>query len=145
VAYKTVYKPKNPHKYLADANNIKCDSLWERQFCRYCDETSSILEWCREPFPIPYISPKDGRKHRYYIDFYVKSLNKDGTEDIYLVEVKPHKETKPPKPRERKSKKFLMESLTYAVNTAKWDAARNVCDMKGWKFLILDEKNANFK
>ena len=32
-----------------------------------------------------------------------------------------------------------METLTYAKNQAKWEAARKYCDKNGWEFKILTE------
>jgi hypothetical protein len=58
----------------------------------------------------------------------------------YLVEVKPSKQTIPPKPR-KNSKSFLFESLAYSVNTQKWTAAQEWCKKKGYEFLIFTEKH----
>jgi hypothetical protein len=38
------------------------------------------------------------------------------------------------------TQRFLNEANTYLVNQAKWEAAENVCEKKGWKFKILTEK-----
>jgi hypothetical protein len=38
----------------------------------YCDSSASIIEWGSEEIIIPYLSPWDGKKHRYYPDFYIK-------------------------------------------------------------------------
>jgi hypothetical protein len=51
-----------------------------------------------------------------------------------LVEIKPAKETKPPK------RKNLKEAMTYMKNTSKWKYAKNYCDDRGWKFEIWTEK-----
>ena len=51
--YKTLYKPKNPSKYIGDLNKIICRSLWERKFCKYLDENSNILRWSFETLKIP--------------------------------------------------------------------------------------------
>ena len=56
---------------------------------KWCDITPSVTEWGSEEIIIPYISPVDGRRHRYFPDFYVKIGNKK-----YLVEVKPLRQTK---------------------------------------------------
>ena len=64
------------------------------------------------------------------------------------VEIKPKKETVPPKKPKRKSKKYLNEVLTYVKNTDKWTAASEFADAKGWKFQVWTEdtlKNLGIK
>jgi hypothetical protein len=36
---------------------------------------------------------------------------------------------------------MLYESQTYAVNQAKWAAAREFCESRNWDFLIATEKD----
>ena len=61
-----------------------------------------------------------------------------------LVEIKPYKQTIPPiKPKQDSNKlkrRYQNELATYAVNLAKWDAARHFCSKKGLKFAIITEK-----
>ena len=38
---------------------------------------------------------------------------------------------------------LLYEKVTWAVNQAKWDAARQWCKKNGYTFLILNEKHLN--
>ena len=40
----------------------------------FCDHNDSIIEWGSEEVIIPYRCPTDGRVHRYYPDFLVKSI-----------------------------------------------------------------------
>ena len=87
MAYKGRYIPKNPQKYKGDYTNIVYRSLWERKFMVYCDETSSVLEWGSEEVIIPYLSPWDGRIHRYFPDFYTKVKQHDGTTKKMIIEV----------------------------------------------------------
>ena len=72
MAYKGKYKPENPKKYKGDPTNVVYRSLWERKFMHYCDVNENILEWASEEIHIPYISPIDRKKHKYYPDFYIK-------------------------------------------------------------------------
>jgi len=59
----------------------------------------------------------------------------------YLVEIKPYSQTKPPKESKRKKKTtILYEKITYAVNQAKWDAAKQYAAKKNMEFLILTER-----
>ena len=86
---KSKYKPSHPEKYQGNPNNIICRSSWERVFCKWCDTNPNILKWASEEFSIPYISPVDGRLHRYYPDFYIKVKDRSGKYQKYIIEVKP--------------------------------------------------------
>lgn len=104
------------------------------------DHSSAVIEWGSEVVVIPYISPIDGKRHRYFTDFYVKYRKKDGSIQTTIIEVKPSKETHQPTKRGRKNtKKFLTEVHTWGKNTAKWEAARSWCSARGWEFMIMTE------
>ena len=120
MAYRGRYIPSNPKKYKGDPSNIIYRSLWERKFMVYCDANENIIEWGSEEFFIPYRSPIDGRVHRYFPDFYVKVRTNEGKLKKWVVEVKPKAQTAPPKLPKRKTKRYLNEVRTYAVNEAKW-------------------------
>jgi hypothetical protein len=139
-SYKGKYTPQNPEKYVGDPKNIIYRSLLERRFMVFCDTNPSVMRYASEEFFIPYLSPVDNRIHRYFPDFYIEVQKADGSIDKIVIEVKPSKETKPPKLNKRKTQRYLNESKTFAVNTAKWDAARQFCEKKGFKFQILTEK-----
>ena len=70
---------------------------WQRKFCRWCDLNENILAWGSEEFCIPYISPIDNRVHRYFPDFLIKVKESTGKIKTYVVEVKPEKQTAPPR------------------------------------------------
>ncbi len=59
--------------------------------------------------------------------------------EIVLVEIKPKKETIPPKKR-AKTKRYINEVMTYVKNTSKWQAAQQYADHKGWKFQVWTEE-----
>ena len=103
MAYKGQYKPTNPSKYRGNVHNVIYRSLWERKFMVYCDRTVSVIEWGSEEIVVPYKSPWDGRIHRYFPDFYCKIKQHDGTIKKLVIEVKPKKQTKPPKEPQRKT------------------------------------------
>lgn len=145
MSYKGKYRPKFPNKYKGDPTNIIYRSLWERHCMKYFDLSPSILQWSSEEIIIPYKSPIDGRWHRYFPDFIIKVRNKYSQLETYVVEVKPHKETKEPVPSSRITKKYLYEVQTWGINSAKWRAAQEYCDDRKWKFLILTEKELNIK
>lgn len=112
------YRPKNAWKYNGKINRITYRSLWERRFMLYCDRSDQVLKWSSEELHIPYISPKDDRWHNYYPDFMVNT--RDGR--IILVEIKPHYQKK------------------WKVNQAKWAAAQEYCDSKGYEFKVMTEQ-----
>ena len=142
---KSKYYPSFPNKYKGNPNNIICRSSWERKFCRWCDLNENILEWGSEEFYIPYISPVDNRVHRYFPDFIVKVKESSGQIKTYVVEVKPKKQTLPPKTPKRKTKSYLYECKTYVVNQAKWKAAVEFCKDHLIEFKIITEEELGIK
>jgi len=139
MSYKGKFKPKNYKKYKGDPTKIFYRSLWERTFMRYCDNNSAILEWNSEEIIIPYISPVDKKVHRYFPDFYIKMQQTGGKVVREIIEVKPKRQCLPPKPQQRKTRKYLTEIATYAVNQAKFKAAEDYCKDRGLTFRILTE------
>ena len=135
MAYKGKYKLKNPKKYVGDPNKVVFRSLWERNVFRWCESQSNIVEWCSEEVVIPYVCKTDNKVHRYFIDIYFKT--KDGKK--YLIEIKPKKETSPPKKPQRRSKRYLSESLTFIKNQSKWEAATQFAKDNGVTFQIWTE------
>ena len=140
MSYSGKYKPTNRFKYKGDPTNIIYRSLWERKFMVWCDRNINVEEWGSEEIIIPYISPVDGRVHRYFPDFYVRARTKTGGKTRLIIEVKPLKQTQTPKKQQRRTKKYLNEVRTYAVNDAKWKAAREYCKDRQMVFMILTEK-----
>ena len=142
---KSKYKPEYPKKYKGDANNIICRSSWERRFCRWCDLNENIISWGSEEFWIPYVSPVDNRVHRYFPDFIIKVKEQTGEIKTYVIEVKPKKQTVPPKQKSRITKSFLHEAKTYAVNQAKWKAADEWCKDRLVQFKVITEDELGIK
>lgn len=135
------FKPKNPGKYNGDVTNIIYRSSYELKFMQYCDLSENILTYQSEEFYIPYISPIDGRYHRYFPDFFIKYKDKHGEIRKAVIEVKPKKDLKEPdKNPKRKTKSWVYQVKTWAVNQQKWSAARKFCDEKGWEFRIFTEE-----
>jgi len=140
------FTPKNPDKYMGDVNNIIYRSGWELRYMRFLDSSSSIKKWCSEPFYIPYISEVDDCKHRYFPDFLVYTREGHG----YIVEVKPLRETKPPRKTSRKDtyleerKRRYRETkrwVTWRTNKSKWGAAEAFCQRNGLQFKLVTEKS----
>jgi len=138
-SYKGKYNPKHPEKYVGDPNNIIFRSLWERRIMIYLDNNTNVISWASEELAIPYVSPEDNRIHRYYPDFIVKARRNN--QIVHMIwEVKPHYQTVEPKKKKRNTKHYITEVMTYAKNTAKWEAARKFCEDRGWEFQIITEK-----
>lgn len=133
MAYKTKFTPTNLGKYIGDAENIICRSLWERNICKFCDLNESVLKWSSEEFVIPYINPLDSKQHNYYPDFVIQ-FKTNGETKTWMVEVKPKKQTLL---KENASKK---EKITWIINSAKWKAAKNYCDKHNMEFKVITEK-----
>lgn len=131
------YKPVNPDKFLGSTAIYR--SGLELGFFKFCDLNENVLKWGSENIVIPYVSPLDGKVHRYFVDNYV--VIKEGINiKKYLIEIKPFNQTRPPTTKYRKKAHLIYEQKQYTTNLAKWEAARKYCSMKGLQFLILTEK-----
>lgn len=142
--YQGQFVPKNKHKYKGNISRIIYRSSLEMRLMKFLDENENILEWSSEETIIPYISPKDGRLHRYYPDFYVKRKDINDKIRCCLIEVKPKKQTLKPiilkdEKNKKKRKKLLKEAMLYQINNSKWDAAKKFCEKKDWDFIIMTE------
>ena len=131
------FNPKFPQKYNGDVSKIQYRSSWELQVFVYMDKNPDIVSWNSEEVVVSYISPIDGRRHRYFVDVWMK--NRKGA--IYLIEIKPAAQSKPPKKKSRVTKKYLNEVKTWGVNSAKWVAATAYCEERGWIFKVITEKD----
>ena len=141
---KSLFKPSHPKKYKGNPNNIICRSSWEDKVCKWCDLTENIIEWGSEEFWIPYRAP-DGKVRRYFPDFIIKIKENTGEIKTYVIEVKPAKQTRPPKPRKRVSKSYVYECNTYAMNQAKWEAASQWCKDRKIEFKVVTEKELGIR
>jgi hypothetical protein len=139
MAYSGKFSPKNLSKYLGDHKNIWYRSLWERRVMVHLDENPNVIGWSNEEIIIPYLSPVDGRWHRYFPDFFVKVKNRQGIEESLILEVKPKSQASPPKMKSRVTRQYIQEVANWGVNEAKWKAAIEYCKDKNWKFNIITE------
>ncbi|CAL9983649.1 head closure [Vibrio phage K469] len=136
------YTVLNPKKYQGDPTKVIFRSSWENVAFKFCDTNPAILAWNSECEVIPYISPKDGRTHRYFMDLKVWTRNqRTGEIEITLIEVKPDDQTRPPKKGNKKMENYLKEVATWKVNEAKWMATDTYCKARGWNFIKWTEKN----
>jgi hypothetical protein len=89
--------------------------------------------------------------HRYFPDFLVKQINKNGIKETILIEVKPKAQTIPPDISKKStgkgnvSRKYINEVKTWGINQAKWKAAEDYCKDRGWKFQIMHEGHLGIK
>ncbi|HIB83021.1 MAG TPA: head completion protein [Chromatiaceae bacterium] len=135
MAYKGKWKPKNLEKYEGNPFNITYRSLWERKAFKWCDENPKVRSWSSEEIVIPYILKTDGKRHRYYPD--LKITYTDGR--TALIEIKPKRQTRPPKIKARKGPKYIKEVYAYGMNTSKWEYAKEYAKDRGWVFEIWTE------
>jgi hypothetical protein len=133
--HKRKYTPIFPEKYTGDPTNIIMRSSWETMFASWCDKNPSVIKWSSEETIVPYRCPTDNHIHRYFVDFKI-TVN---TGKTYLVEVKPYKQTQLPEYPGKRTQRYLMESLTFMKNQAKWEAATNYAKDRGWEFKIITE------
>ena len=112
----------------------------------YCDGSDSIVEWGSEEVIIPYVSPWDGRIHRYFPDFYIKVRQHDGKLKKYIIEIKPKRYCSPPDSSpKRKTKRWFSEVKNWGVNKAKWKSANSWCLDKDMEFKILTEDDLGIR
>lgn len=145
MTYKGKFIPRSPEKYKGDPTNIIYRSSWERQCMVYFDTHPGVIEWGSEELVIPYRSPLDNRVHRYFPDFIIKVRDKNGKIDTIVIEVKPHYQTQQPQVQTRRTKKYITEVKNWAINSKKWEAAREYCADRNWKFIILTEHELKIK
>ena len=145
MSYKGKYTPINPRKYTGNPFNIIYRSLWERKSMVYCDTNNKILEWGSEEIIIPYLSPWDGRVHRYLPDFYIKVRENTGQIKKYVIEIKPKKQCIEPKVQKTKTKAYVREVCEYVKNQAKWEAASEYCKDRKLEFKVLTENELGIK
>jgi hypothetical protein len=102
--YKGKFRPQNREKYKGNSSNIIYRSGWELDFMKYLDRQPGVLQWNSEEIIIPYKSPIDGKWHRYYPDFWVRTSQGES-----LIEIKPKKQTVPPKQNPKHKRRYLRE------------------------------------
>lgn len=132
------FRPKNPHKYKGDPTKIVYRSSWEFKCMVDFDNDSNVDWWKSEEQAILYFDKSRGHHGHYYPDFIVHYV---ASNETVMYEIKPAKETVPPVTTVKTSRKRLLkESLTYVKNICKWEAARKWCAQRGYKFVILTER-----
>lgn len=136
MAYSGFYKVKKPIKYDGDHTKVVYRSHWEKAAFIWCERNANVVSWCSEEVVIPYLYEADKSYHRYFVDLKIKF--DDGS--VFLIEIKPEKETTPPKVQGKRTKRYVEEALTYVKNQNKWQAAEQYCLSRGWRFEVWTEK-----
>ena len=127
-----VYTPKNMKKYIG--NTLPTfRSSWEMRVFLLLDNSPNVISWASEPIAIPYISPVDGRSHRYFPDLLYKYIDNSGKQHIELVEIKPKSQSI------NEHAKSDHDRIACAVNAAKWKQASLWCKAQGIRFRVLTE------
>ena len=85
----------------------------------------NIVEWASEEFCIPYLSPLDGRVHRYFPDFLIKVKERNGSTKTYVVEVNPKDKLNHHKESQKVTKSFINEAKTFEVNSLSGEQQQN--------------------
>ena len=122
----------NPQKFIGGKAPYYRSS-WELAFMRMCDSHPNITKWASENVKIPYRSPVDGKYHNYVPDFMIQYQDKDGTEHVELIEIKPANQTTLENARSRG------QAIQTHINAAKWTAAQEWCKRKGIRFKVINE------
>lgn len=139
MAYSGKFKPTNLQKYKGDWKKIQYRSSWEAWLMRWLDNHPNVVQWNSEEIVIPYFSNADGKKRRYFMDFWVKF----DTGQQFFFEVKPFKETHAPavpvKMTTAAKKRYINEHYTWSVNSDKWKAAKATADKMGINFRLITE------
>lgn len=139
------FYPKNPSKYKGTWP-IVGRSSWEFLFMRFLDINENILTWGSESISIKYtyfdpITRKQS-EHLYFPDFIIRVKKSETLTRTQIIEIKPFRETKPPKvTKNKKTKTLIYESKAYAKNQAKWAAAKEYCRVRNWDFVVITEKD----
>jgi len=100
---------------------------------KWLDTNENIIRCSSESIIIPYRYDVDGRKHRYFPDFYAVVKDKSGGLKEYIFEIKPKDQCNPPKMthadgRPKRKTKKLKESInTFIKNSNKWAATEKYC------------------
>ena len=137
--YSGKYKVINREKYKGDPDNVIYRSSWEIKVFSWLDNNKDVISWGSEEFCISYLSPVDNKIHRYFPDIIVKVRTQNNDIKVMVLEIKPKKQTQPPKQPKRITKQFINEVATYGVNQAKWKAANEYCLDRGWQFKVITE------
>lgn len=140
-----IFKPIHREKFIGNSDPVYRSS-YELKFFRWADNNTNILAWGSENIIIPYTSPLDGKVHRYFVDNFVIFKDSKGNKQKFLIEIKPSTQVaKPVDFKNKQRRTIIYEQRTWIKNQAKWKAAEEWSKKKGYKFLILTEKELGIR
>ena len=145
--YQSYFVPKNPKKCtnVRRGQQIFARSSWETRMFNWLDLNENVLEWGSEIVKVPYIFDVDQKLHNYIPDILCRIKENDNKIQVYLLEIKPQKQTQPPKVPRNKTKKavknYAYAKQQYIQNQNKWKYAKSFCEGKKWKFRLVTEQN----
>lgn len=126
------YLVENKQKYVGGKPPYYRSS-WELAFCRMCDSHPNIVKWASENIKIPYLNPLTGKHTVYVPDFMIQYIDKNGSEHVELIEIKPSTQTTMENARGKR------DQASVVLNAAKWAAANEWCKRKGIRFKVINE------
>lgn len=138
------YVPINPNKYVRDINNITMRSGWERKFAYFADTNPNVIKWGSETTAIPYFSRVDRKNRRYFVDFFLLYIDRQGIQRRVMIEIKPSAEVAQPVMK-RNRVTYEEELKTWIRNQDKWEAATKYAEKNNFEFKILTEKELGIK
>lgn len=135
------YTPICKDKYVGKSLP-KYRSGWELKAFIQLDRNPKIIKWGSQSVIIPYMdSVRNHQTHRYIVDLFFETVNVQGQQEKWLVQIKPQSQAVPPKPSKRKSPtKIIQQGIVYQRNHDKWEAAITFCKKRGWHFAVWTEK-----
>jgi hypothetical protein len=135
-----IYRPINQEKFIGTEAIFR--SSLELKVFRFFDQNPNVIKWGSENVVVPYWDTILKKNRKYYIDNYVV-IREGNAIKKYLVEVKPFKQTIPPKESKRRKKAHLLYEKVQWVNNyeCKWPAAREFAKKHGMEFIIITDKD----
>ena len=141
------YTPLNLNK-CQNTRPLNFKSKLELKLMGYFDRTPNVVKWSYESVLIPYISPLDGCGHTYHTDFIIHVDSGDDNRYTAIVEAKAscfvpttNNFAIIKKRRNTPSKSKMLNELI--VNKAKFDSAEEYCKKRGWRFVVITEKDVS--
>ena len=102
-----------------------------------------VIQYSSEPIGIDYWNSVDKRQAKYWIDGWMKTMNREGQVREWLIEIKPNKFIKPPQAPNRLTEKqtwsYVRHAKAFVVNTDKFKEAKACARAHNMQFAIITE------
>ena len=148
----TILKVDESIGYIGKKKSIALRSSYEIKAVKLLKQLfriKKIVGFSSEEVIIPYISSKDNKPHKYFMDFMIETKD-----NIVLIEVKPFKKTQKPILRKNSTEKqirnYHREMQEWILNYDKWNSTVKYCEDYNFKnpkkkmlFKIWTEKELN--